>query len=544
MVKLKISFRINVFQVVMNSRIIRKLGKKESLKLNVERGRRFSRSLRVQTCFDLFSRPSVLRKAFRLWMGIHPLLRANIVDVGGEKYFAFDERFLERDGSPCNLDNVNLLVTDSSKLDRLPDKDGFWNDVAWLLCERELDLDTDYSKQLLWRMTILRIPTDQPHEQEYEMILVLNHTISEGRNSHMLLLQLLDLIEYTWDRSKEMTAPLKEDRVLPSIEQLYYDNFDQAKHSNERVRSLPSVVKANYIDQAEAARSQMKPYDWASDMANEWVYSLASECPTAKIPFIQFDRLVQESKSIFYKSKRFTLSQRYTDKLIQKCKEKKCTVNFALVNLLSFSLRKLEYSISADGSLPHQVNVIIPTTLRQFEPTCDGFEATPDFSCQLMMGYYISATTMSLSRLASISVDKLDSPEEFWECCKNDTDQFRDIIKGKEVLFPSLNRNRKADEAEATFVVSNLGQLPNILPCRNALSAQVKFRIKQAYTEACIKVKDFWKVGPLILFASTCDSHLNLSFMNNSFVMSHENADRVAEFFFELLRKILDFLSI
>lgn len=484
--------------------MIRKLGKTESLISH--RGRKFSRSLRVTTDLDLFSRASLLNQIIRQWMSLHPLLRAKIERIDEASYFVLDQ---STDSDDDWMENVKYL---SIQPGSEPEK--VFDDVSWLLCEKELG--SGYCNRLLWSLVILELCKESTIAKEYEIILTMNHTISEGRNSHVLLLQLLDLIEYNWflDRSPSVRNPLKEYQVVPSVDELYFDNFDQSAQTRRA-----SVLKPGFINPAEAQKNPTKFYDWSDRLAKDWIYETSSK---GKRPYIQLGHLAKASQKICFKSRRLTFSKNVKTKLVSRCKQEKCSVTCLLANVAALSLRQLD-------TQPDRIVPLIPISLRQFNPTDKFSKQSKEFQDQITMGYYGSAL-----RLSKRSVELAE--ESIWLDSRADTKSLREMIERKEMFLE--DRPRSPSERGASFVLSNLGVVPARLA--HPISPQQQFNIKQAFTEQEIDPEDYNLIGPLSLHVSTCNGCLHVSFLYNSFVFSHSRLDLFLRNFLDYLKKLLE----
>ena len=483
--------------------MIRKLGKTESL--ISQRGRKFSRSLRVTTDLDLLTRPSLLNKIIRQWMSLHPFLRARIDRTNGASYFVLDQ---STDDQERWLDSVKYLWVKPNM-----DPERVFDDLSYLVCEKELS--SGYSSRLMWSLVILELAKDSTTiTREFEIILTMNHTISEGRNSHILLLQLLDLIEYNWflDSSLQPQRLPKEYTVVPSVDELYFAISDQSTPSEH----LPAGPKPSQI---KPLRKRCPPmsYNWSDHLGKDWIYLISSE---GKRPFIQLGQLVNDSQKICFKSRRLTWSKKIKSRLVHRCKQEKATVTCFLANLTVWSLRQLDLQMD-------NIVSIIPISLRQFEPVSQSSKYTEEFKDQFTMGYYGSA--LKLLKEPSVLND-----QNMWPDSRTDTLRLRQMIEKKEMFTED-----RPSESGVSFVLSNLGVVPARLP-HSFFSPQQQFNIKQAFTEQEIDPEDHLIIGPACLHVSTCNGCLNASFLYNSFVLSHSQADSFLKYFLGAFDKMLE----
>ena len=508
--------------------MIRKLGFKQNSQISWEIARNFSRTLRVTSSLDLFANPRLLNKVIRYWMSTHPFLQAKIAPIKEENYFVYGEQFVGgwvEDDS--DLDNVKRLVLDETSLSKLStlEKEAFFNDLSWLICESELAKQFDYYKGPLWRLVIIQM--DSQDSNEYDLSLVMHHSISEGTNSHMILLQLLDLLEYYWTVGESgVQRPLQVHQPHLSVEELYYENVDTTKYNNDRLKNLPFVTKPCYMDPAKASKCPMRPYQWADVLSSDWILETRLD---SKIPWIQLGQLIKVSETIFFKSRRWTLTQEDTERFVDQCKTNKCSVTAVLACLFAMSIKEIQKMSDCLSTGDHFVTRF-PVALRQFKPT---IETALDDNTDLSMGYLISLTYVPFTNCYSFKPNRSEPKDEFWNYCKQKSNELRQIKDSCEVFFPHVAREQTSLDCWANNAVSSMGNLPAKLSDKLSFSLRGAFKIKQAYTEISIDVKECHDVAAFFSYISTGNGRMNFSMEYNSYYLSHYIHEKFLELFFE-----------
>ena len=304
----------------MNQKILRKLGATEISCLTSVRAQNFAENVRLTSSLDLFSKLGVLNRTIRQWASTHALLLAKVATIDGHNYFVQEERFVgpqldDWRNDESDLENVKYLKLDSAKIGEVEDKSTFFDDIASLLCQRELSVEIDCFNELMWKVQVLEIPTgDGAETKEYYFTVLLQHAISEGRNLHVLMLQLFDLIEHNFTMNQNPKLP-GQYPARPSIQEVYFDHFDRTNYSNKRVRDLPLVPWPAYLDMDEASLCPPKTFAWQSAIAGEWIYRIGRNS-VAPNRLIRLQDLVEASKQNNMASRVFSLSKHQTSQLV------------------------------------------------------------------------------------------------------------------------------------------------------------------------------------------------------------------------------------
>ena len=483
-------------------RIIRKLGRNENDQFSCPNGRNFSRTLRVTSILDLFAKPRLLNKVIRHWMSTHSFLQARIASIDDENYFVYAEQFTDewmQDDS--DIDNVKRLVLDEASSVKLStdDQEALFNDLSWLICQWGLNKTFEYHKGPLWRIFMMKVNSQD--SCEYDLTLVVHHSISEGINCHMILLQLLDLLEYYC--SVDVTTVPKHPTVYKphlSIEELYLDNADRTKCCS---RNLKYVARPSYMDPVKASHCLMKPYKWADAMCNDWILETKLD---SKEPWYQLGQLISSSEAILFKSRRTTLSKEATERFLKMCKANKCTVTATIASLFAMSIQDIKQLSDPSSATGEHFVTRFPVALRNFKPT---LETAAVETSELSMGYLILIMHLTFTNCYTFKPNSTNSFVDFWNYCREKTNEMRQILDNRQFFYHEWSQEREPTECLGTNAFSNLGLLPERLKPRDSLSHQQAFHIKQAYTEISINIIENLNIGSLFCFASTCTGRLN-----------------------------------
>jgi hypothetical protein len=386
------------------------------------------------------------------------------------------------------------------------------------------DLDS-----LLWHLTIIEKCGDalNSSEHEYEMILLLNHAISEGKNSHWIMMQLLEIIESNLnDPSFETRTNLT---LLPPIEDLYYKNY------SDKERELESTPLINYpqflkekIDETFLTNNS---FSGDEKLLDKIVYSYGENHNL--IEHMRLRDLIESSKSNSIKISRLMFEEERTTKLMKKCKAENCKLTGALNVLSCFALNKYfkkhgyiskVNESDIESTLPYYTAI----SLRQFNTI--GCEDIVEQVNNYEMGFYV---TGMMSKIVVPEFNDELFKEEFWKYAREDTRQLHERLKRGDAFIPLKSAPIPADMIIDFHGLSNLGVLPN----RPTPSS--KIHIIQGFSEINLE-RSVVAYGLNFFFISTVNNQLCVSIVNNGVITQNSFINEFINNFKTIFDSLLD----
>ncbi|CAF1025076.1 unnamed protein product [Brachionus calyciflorus] len=176
--------------------------------------------MRIKSKINLFENVELVKNAIHKWKILHPFLQANISLKEDDKFYF---EINSNSSANKNLENVNLFYLNlDSKILSKADECKILNKISSLWIEKEFSNLITEKDTLLQRLTFLSIKNDELNDEFiYEVVLFLNHTISEGRNSSVIFYQLIDIISKLYNT--ENFLDLDNYKVFPSVEDFLID---------------------------------------------------------------------------------------------------------------------------------------------------------------------------------------------------------------------------------------------------------------------------------------------------------------------------------
>ena len=211
-------------------RVIRKLGDTESLYDHEVLHNTFllSRALitRVPKSYPAITEENV-KHSLKSWIKRNPLLQAtihrtNTYEIKSSKYFVYTDK------TPDEYTNLDMVELE----DRLK-----WPEIV----ENELRTPLDNVNGPLWRMKVLKTPSDEKSdENEYIFVFTSHHAIADGRNCYDLMLQFLNILSAHLEKT---TAEKEEEKVQEAkhcMEELVHDFQARSDYVSKPTEKSPA----------------------------------------------------------------------------------------------------------------------------------------------------------------------------------------------------------------------------------------------------------------------------------------------------------------
>jgi hypothetical protein len=255
----------------------------------------------------------LLKGAIENWKSLNPLLRSKVKKLKLDEDSEPVDYFVQDDET--NLSNVKFLTSKSNNSSSLSTQKH--NEIMKLLVEKDINYAYDYSQCPLWKLKFYKLENNL-----YDVLLTVNHAISEDRCNIQLIMKLLEIIEkmHRNEYVKEKEYPL-----LPAMYGTYVHKpppgeIDFESYSAKR----PSFIQLEVAKQESFDRHSTNLTE--HDINHIQVVDVQTNEIYSSIP-----SLLEISKNNYSKFKTISFDAR---KLVSKCKEKKCKVTSCL-NLIS-----------------------------------------------------------------------------------------------------------------------------------------------------------------------------------------------------------------
>ncbi|CAF0715678.1 unnamed protein product [Brachionus calyciflorus] len=397
--------------------ILRALSARETMLLKRPSSQSFVNSMRIKSKINLFENIELVKNAIHKWKILHPFLQANISPKDNDKFYF---EINSNNSANKNLENVNLfyLNLDYKNLSKAHECE-ILNEISSLWIEKEFSNLITEKDTLLWRLTFLSIKSDElNNEFTYEVVLFLNHTISEGRNSSVIFFQLIDIISKLYNT--ENFSDLDKYKVFPSVEDFL---IDYPKDLTGPVSS-PILFRPKFLAHAKDTAFEMPEILKNYDFLNEKLVSIMN-----KDCVIELKDLLEISKRNCSKIKRLIIDKEKSLKLIQKCKQERVKVSSCLDLIVIISFKKLYRKYDLELK-----DIVFYTSicLRNLENSED-LQYLDDAN----MGFYVGG----LLRIFKNNYDQNfeEILKDFWKISKNMSDEFHsDLAQNKNKYCPKF----------------------------------------------------------------------------------------------------------
>jgi hypothetical protein len=266
-----------------------------------------------------------LKRSILAWKQIHKFLSSQIVKLDNKYYFDFIQN-----SDTYNFENIHFLRLNDRQM--TPSKTN--ESISKLLVDKCITdeikpVEDRNTNKLLWRIYFFEILNSSfPQKFQYDLILNMHHSITQGQTGFLNLIKLLQLTQSML--RKEQVEIKVRNEVFPGCYSLFGDRISEpnrVSHDSSNVK-MPSFLNPT---RAQADSLSWKP---PNDLnPNLEVLDVETRRKFASV----FD-LSEISRKNHMRYKTITFDQNFSARLLERCKKE----NMKLTSCIG--IKKLHYN--------------------------------------------------------------------------------------------------------------------------------------------------------------------------------------------------------